>query len=90
MQLPLPANDNQRRMSSLPISLPPRGLSRVQAAEYVGLSPTTFDLGVKDGTFPTSRRYRGRTMWDRQELDRAIDKLPRNIASNLWDEAVAA
>jgi hypothetical protein len=33
----------RRRGTALPVSLPPRGLSRAQAAEYVGVSPSTFD-----------------------------------------------
>src|SRR5690242_17745827 len=36
----------------LPASLPPRGLSRVQAAAYVGVSPVLFDELVKDGRMP--------------------------------------
>ena len=32
----------------LPTSLPPRGLSRVQSAAYIGVSPTLFDEMVKE------------------------------------------
>ena len=35
--------------SCLPASLPPRGLSRVQAAEYIGIGATKFDEMVDDG-----------------------------------------
>ena len=37
-----------KRVSVLPTSLPPRGLNRVQAAEYIGVSPTKFDELVSD------------------------------------------
>jgi hypothetical protein len=36
------------------------------------------DLGVKDGTFPSLRRYRGRIIWDRVEFDQAFDLVPGN------------
>jgi hypothetical protein len=59
----------------LPDNLPPRGLSRVQAAAYLGVSPTLFDRGVKDGKLPRPFRFYGRTLWDRQKLDTAIAAL---------------
>ena len=53
----------------LPANLPPRGLSRVQAAEYVGVGATKFDEMVKDGRMPKPKRIDGRTVWDRVKLD---------------------
>lgn len=58
------------------LEIPPRLLSREEAAAYVGLSPTTFDLEVAAGTFPgpfplTSARRR---LWDIRALDAAIDR----------------
>ena len=35
--------------TSLPPSLAPRGLSRVQASEYIGVGPTKFDELVAEG-----------------------------------------
>lgn len=81
------ANDNARR-SVLPPSLAPRGLSREVAAEYFGLSPSTFDLAVKDGTAPSPKRYRGRVIWDRLELDRAFEALPCRDEQNPWHKAL--
>ncbi|RXG87344.1 hypothetical protein EAS62_35990 [Bradyrhizobium zhanjiangense] len=46
-----------RRSSTLPLSLPPRGLSRAQAAEYIGVSPSTFDKMVADGDMPQLRSF---------------------------------
>lgn len=54
---------------------PPRGLSRVDAAEYVGVSATTFDLMVRQGKMPTPFRIFGRVVWDRKKVDAAIDVL---------------
>ena len=56
----------------LPTSLPPRGLSRVQAATYVGVSPTLFDELVKDGRMPKLLRVNARVIWDRHQLDEAF------------------
>jgi predicted DNA-binding transcriptional regulator AlpA len=54
----------------------PRGLSRVAAASYVGVSPTTFDQLVKDGRMPPPKRINSRTVWDIRQLDEAFDALP--------------
>jgi predicted DNA-binding transcriptional regulator AlpA len=64
-----------RRVDVLPTSLPPRGLSRVQAAAYVGISPSLFDEMVKDGRMPKPVRFNGRTVWDRVKLDEAFAAL---------------
>jgi predicted DNA-binding transcriptional regulator AlpA len=61
-----------RRLDVLPTSLPPRGLSRVQAAAYVGISPTLFDEMVVDGRMPKPVRINARTVWDRVKLDEAF------------------
>jgi predicted DNA-binding transcriptional regulator AlpA len=54
------------------LSLPPRGLSRVQAAEYIGVGTTKFDEMVSDGRMPRPKRIDGRTVWDRIKLDEAF------------------
>ena len=74
----------------LPQSLAPRGLSREQAAAYVGISPSLFDMLVKDGRMPTPKRINARTVWDRLQLDVAFAALPGNDeAANPWDEKAA-
>jgi predicted DNA-binding transcriptional regulator AlpA len=60
----------------LPRSLAPRGLSRVQAAAYIGVSPSLFDEMVKDGRMPQPKRINGRVVWDRFLLDAAFAELP--------------
>ena len=75
-------------ISSLPLSLAPRGLSRVQAAEYIGVGVTKFDQLVTDGRMPRPKRLDGRTIWDRFQLDQAFAALDESAAApqtNEWD-----
>ncbi|MEA2977876.1 MAG: hypothetical protein QOF19_3396 [Alphaproteobacteria bacterium] len=64
--------------TALPMSLPPRLISREAAAAYVNVSPTTFDQLVADGRMPQPKMLgRRRLAWDVKELDRFIDALPK-------------
>ncbi|MDX3805289.1 MAG: hypothetical protein QHC89_02560 [Bosea sp. (in: a-proteobacteria)] len=79
----------------LPPSLPPRGLCRVQAAAYIGVSPTLFDILVADGRMPQPKRINARKVWDLRKLDRAFDTLPEvegseqaNAEAGRWHFAV--
>lgn len=66
---------------------PPRGLSRVQAAAYVGVSPSLFDEMVRDGRMPRPKRVNARTVWDRLQLDESFAALPSDADErNEWDE----
>ncbi|MFG1462074.1 hypothetical protein V5F77_04165 [Xanthobacter sp. DSM 24535] len=60
----------------LPPSLAPRGLSRVEAAAYIGISPTLFDELVQDGRMPKPKLVNTRNVWDRVRLDAAFEDLP--------------
>jgi predicted DNA-binding transcriptional regulator AlpA len=75
-----------KAISVLPESLPPRGLSRVQAAEYIGVSPTKFDEMVKDQRMPKPKRIDSRTVWDRMQLDKAFAALPGDEDEHPWDK----
>jgi excisionase family DNA binding protein len=66
-------------------SIIPRGLSRTQAAHYVGISERKFDELVQDGRMPLPKRIDGRKIWDRFSLDKAIDDLPDDQPKNEWD-----
>lgn len=70
------AADRATRLHALPASLAPRGLNRVEAATYVGVSPTKFDAMVKDGRMPAPKMIDDRRVWDRQALDSAFLALP--------------
>ena len=73
------------RENILPTSLPPRGLSRVQSAAYVGVSPSLFDEMVKDGRMPQPVRINARVLWDRIQLDEAFAALSHTEPSD-WSE----
>lgn len=76
-QLTMPrAQERRDRASVLPPTLPPRGLSRAEAAAYIGVGPTLFDEMVRDGRMPAAKRINSRLVWDRNKLDSAFDALP--------------
>ena len=81
--------ETRKSRDVLPRSLPPRGLSRAEAAAYVGISPSLFDRMVKDGRMPGPKRINSRAVWDRIQVDLAFDALPDKDALNPWDEIAA-
>lgn len=70
----------------LPLSCPPRGLSRVEGAAYIGISVSKFDEMVADGRMPPPRPIDRRKVWDRLELDAAFTNLPHIEEDNPWDQ----
>jgi predicted DNA-binding transcriptional regulator AlpA len=77
----------------LPASLPPRGLSRLQAAAYIGVSATLFDEMVADRRMPRPKRINRRLVWDRLQLDMAFSELPTDgeegRADDVWSRCAA-
>jgi excisionase family DNA binding protein len=73
----------RERRDILPLSLPPRGLSRGQAAAYYGVSVGTFNEMVQDGRAPFPKVINKRLVWDRHALDAAFDSLPDREAPKL-------
>ena len=69
--------------------LEPRGLSRTEAASYVGVSSSLFDQLVADGRMPKPKRINSRTVWDRRRLDDAFENLPGEADTNPWDQTGA-
>jgi len=70
-----------------------RGLSRTEAAIYVGVSTTKFDQMIVDGRMPKPRRIDARRVWDIRALDQAFDSLPAGedyVERNPWDDLLAA
>jgi predicted DNA-binding transcriptional regulator AlpA len=65
--------------------VPRRGLSRDEAAVYIGIGTTKFDEMVADGRMPKPFRIDGRVLWDIHDLDLAIDKLKEQMVVNPWD-----
>lgn len=62
-----PANDNNPRW--------PRGMTRAVAAAYIGASLSLWDKLVAETEMPQPKRIHGRTIWDKQAVDRAFDLL---------------
>lgn len=60
----------------LPPGMMPLGLSRSEAACFVGVSTTMYDTMVKDGRMPKPKRIGARTIWDRHSVERAFRELP--------------
>ena len=66
--------------------VPRRGLSREEAAMYIGISPSKFDELVADGRMPRPVKIDSRKVWDIRHLDLAFDALPsENQAPNSWE-----
>jgi predicted DNA-binding transcriptional regulator AlpA len=67
-----------------------RGLSRLEAAAYVGVGASKFDEMVGDNRMPPPRRIDGRKVWDVRELDASFDDLPHDESAlpiiNSWDD----
>jgi hypothetical protein len=79
-------------LTSAPLShlrhAPRRGLSRDEAAIYVGVSTGLFDQMVVDGRMPRARRINGRKVWDVREVDIAFDALPHEDGPrSSWEDA---
>ncbi len=69
-------------------SYPPRGMSREEAARYVGVGTTKFDELVADRRMPNPKRIDGRVVWDRTALDAAFTDLPSD-SGNRVDEILS-
>jgi putative DNA primase/helicase len=67
--------------------VPRRGLSRDEAAMYVGISPGKFDDLVADGRMPAPVKIDGRKLWDLRRIDVAFDALMEDgcVKRNSWD-----
>lgn len=67
------AND---KVTAMPEGVRPRCLSKVQAAQYVGVSPNTFARMVANEEAPKPIQIsQRRLVWDLKSLDAFIDSL---------------
>ena len=73
-----------------PIAYPPRGMSRDEAARYVGVGATKFDEMVADGRMPRPKRVDGRVIWDRLRVEAAFTDLPDDKRLNPLDRMLGA
>jgi len=67
--------------------VPRRGLSRDEAAMYIGISATKFDEMVIDGRMPVPVKIDTRSVWDIRSLDLAFVALSTQnpVRANSWD-----
>ena len=68
----------------------PRGMSREEAARYVGVGVTKFDEMVMDGRMPRPKRVDGRVIWDRLRLEAAFSDLSEEKRVNPLDRMQGA
>ncbi|TBW38800.1 hypothetical protein EYW49_08920 [Siculibacillus lacustris] len=71
-----------------PVAYAPLGLSRDQAARYVGVGATKFDEMVFDGRMPKPKRVDSRVIWNRLALEAAFHDLPDEGSLNKWDKTL--
>ena len=69
--------------------VPRRGLSRAEAAMYIGISPSKFDELRKDGRIGAAKLIDSRKVWDVRALDEAFDALPDEVNQSAEDWQVA-
>jgi hypothetical protein len=50
----------------------PRGLSREEAAKYIGVGATLFGEMVSDTRMPHPKEINSRRVWDRRQVDNAF------------------
>jgi hypothetical protein len=69
--------------------VPRRGLSRDEAAIYVGVGATLFDRLVADGRMPAPFRIDGRKLWDVRKIDLSFDELSHQdtVKQSSWEDA---
>jgi predicted DNA-binding transcriptional regulator AlpA len=84
-----------RKRRPPPPGISPRGLSRREAAAYVGLGATSFDSMVQARSLPAPIRVGRRAIWDRGALDAALATLaggaplrPDGTEPNPWDASL--
>lgn len=72
------------------IPYPPLGLSREEAARYLGIGPTLFDEMVADRRMPKPKKINSRVVWDRTALEVAFWALPDPDEREAFTRALAA
>ena len=70
--------------------IPRRGLSREEAAIYIGISPSKFDEMREDGRVGPPKLIDKRRVWDVHALDVAFDNLPTegDVAPGEWQASL--
>lgn len=82
------------RYDALLPSLQPFGITREEAAALIRISPSKFDMLVKDGRMPAPREVDNCIRWDWEEVRAAWRSFPRRgevaqDTGSAWDKALA-
>lgn len=87
MSVQLPANAGLARRRLIPAQ-DRIGLSRAEAAEYIGVSTSLFEEMVADGRMPPAKQINSRKVWMRTKIEKAFADLPdagqNNDTSSPW------
>jgi hypothetical protein len=86
------SREGERRLSAQR-PIPRRGLSRIEAAMYVGIGATKFDELVAAGRMPKPKCIDNRKVWDILALDQAFDLLPDDEGGQIdrtWEDVNAS
>lgn len=67
---------NRAAVDQAKATSPRRGLRKLEAAVYVGVTPTKFDEWVSGGRMPKPKRIDGVIVWDMRALDIYFEALP--------------
>jgi hypothetical protein len=72
------------------LHIEPRGVSRIDAARYLGISPSKFDELRKDKRIGPARLIDGRKVWDLRDLDIAFEAFPleENAEAEDWNPSL--
>jgi hypothetical protein len=68
-----------------PLAYPPRGMSRDEAARYIGVGATKFDEMSPMAACRGSSGIDGRVGWDRLRVEAAFSELPEDNKANPLD-----
>ena len=88
---------SERSQPTSMAAVAPRGLSRSQAAQYIGISNGTFEKLIRAGKMPLPKRIGQRAVWDVVALDLAFERIADDTGqvtsaapneSNEWDEVL--
>jgi hypothetical protein len=70
-----PAPPPRSSVTKVEGGIQPRGFNKEEAARYVGLDPSAFDVLVARKQMPDGTRIGNREVWDRLKLDAAFSLL---------------
>lgn len=71
------------KRASVDQSYAPRGLSRAEAARYIGVGETKFDEMVSDRRMPCPKVIDSRRVWDRFAIDVAFSDLAEHVPNRV-------